>query len=58
MMPASQGFAAILEATLAVSDELAHRLSIDVTFSVLAREAVWGMVSLFLQAFELGYGKL
>lgn len=39
MMPAGQWLAAVLESTLAVSDELADSLGINVAFTILAGEA-------------------
>lgn len=57
MMPAGQWLAAVLESTLAVSDELADSLGINVAFTILAGEAERRITGFFLKAFELRNGK-
>ena len=53
MMPAGQWLAAVLESTLAVSDELADSLGVDVALIVFAGEAERRVAGFFLQAFVL-----
>ena len=57
MMPTGQWLAAVLESTLAVSDELADSLGINVAFTVLAGEAERCITGFFLQSLELRDGK-
>ena len=57
MMPAGQWLAAVLESTLAVSDELADSLGINVASTILAGEAERRIAGFFLKAFKLRNGK-